>query len=116
MTDSLIKPIDFEGPGVRVMLSRYYSHVQMEVVIERDMFSDADGIFVEILYQTRNAQGLPLGGPGELFRKSIPLREFQPETASTNIILPGRITPEIASQCYYRITPVTMSTTLSHST
>ncbi len=58
MTHALVESLEFESPGIRLILSRYYSRVQAQVVIDRVAYPQAECVVLEILHLSRNVHGL----------------------------------------------------------
>ena len=83
----------------------YYSRVEGQIVVDREIFPQEDAVRVEVLHQARDPNGLPLGGPSVLFEKELALRGASRNRGFARLVFPARIRPVIAPTCYYRVTP-----------
>lgn len=109
MTQSLAQPIQYEGPGIRLVLSGDSSRVQAQAIIDRAKYPEAKAALLEVLHQARNAQGLPMAAPYELWRQELLLTQSTTRQFAAQTVFPGCITPDIAPACYYRVTPLSSS-------
>jgi len=96
---------------VRAVLSGHGESCLLEISVERAAYPLADCVWVEVLYQTRASNGLPVGAPALLHRTELPLATLPSGLrARAQTWLPQGLGLATARNCHFRVVPDMMRT------
>lgn len=98
----------FYAAGKRGLLHCEGDYCSFDAGVEQPPRQRYDSAEVEVLLQPRTAEGLPMGRPTSVLRRTVRLSCLPGDRyAWARVMLPLALKPAVARACYYRISPRT---------
>jgi hypothetical protein len=113
MSTTLVR--EFHKGEIRGSLTCWGGTCWFDVTCEAELARNTTQVRLEVLLQSRGADGLPQGLPRRLFVSELPLRKpTSGSGASGHVTLPWRLTADLLQSCHWRVTPITLEPLENH--